>query len=86
MDMGAVEGEVKTIVAGVLNVKFPRITAYADFVVNLEADSLKIMDIIMDIEKKFNITVPSKDVGKIKNLAQTVEYITEAINKQKKLQ
>jgi acyl carrier protein len=84
MDMGVIESGIKKIVAEILGIEFSRVTANADFVANLGADSIHLMDIILGIEKKFEIVIPSEDRGQIRTLAQAFDYIVEAIRKQKK--
>ena len=47
---------------------------------DLGADSLDIVEFIMDLEKEFNITIPDPVAEKIKTVENAVNYVYEKIN------
>lgn len=44
------------------------------------ADSLKIIELIMELEEKFEIEIPDEDGERMKTVGDTVKYILENIN------
>lgn len=70
--------EVKKVVASQLNVADEsKITEDASFVDDLNADSLDLVELVMELEKKFDIKIPQEDQEKIRTVADAVKYIEE---------
>ncbi len=84
MGMGELEWQVKAIISEVLGVKAAKISAGKEFVKDLGADSLDMVDITSGIEKKYGIEIPTADIGRIKNLTQLIDYITPKLDAQHK--
>nr|YP_009509306.1 acyl carrier protein [Gracilaria vermiculophylla]AXI96956.1 acyl carrier protein [Gracilaria vermiculophylla]QXU75161.1 acyl carrier protein [Gracilaria vermiculophylla]WDZ68030.1 acyl carrier protein [Gracilaria vermiculophylla] len=74
--------KVQKIVVNQLGVDKKEVTKDADFV-KLGADSLDTVELVMALEDAFSIKIPDEDAEKIANLSQAVEFIQDAINKQK---
>ena len=72
--------KLKKIVAEVLNVDENEITMDSTFVDDLGADSLDIFQIIMGIEKEFDIEIPQEVAENITSVADAVEQIKNATN------
>ena len=47
----------------------------ASFTNDLGADSLDTVELIMDLEKAFGITIPDEDAEKIKTVADAISYV-----------
>lgn len=73
--MKGVEETVRAIVAGQLNLEPGDINPEDDFVTKLGADSLDIVEVVMEIEDQLNIIVPDADVEKLRSVSAAVEYI-----------
>ena len=70
--------EIKDVVANQLNISDKsKITDTASFVDDLNADSLDLVELIMELEKRYDIKIPQEDQEKIKNVADAAEYIEE---------
>lgn len=69
--------EIKDVVAGQLNIDKSKITDTASFVDDLNADSLDLVELIMELEKRYEIKIPQEDQEKIKNVADAAKYIEE---------
>ena len=67
--------QVKQIVAEKLGVDEAKVTEAAAFVNDLGADSLDVVEFVMEVEKKFNITIPDEDAGKLITVGDAVKYI-----------
>ena len=74
----SVFSELKDIIVEQLAVDPEEVTLEASFVEDLNADSLDLVELIMEIEEKFNIQVPDEVAEKIVTVNDAVEYINEA--------
>ena len=68
---------VKEVTAEQLEVDPEIITPDASFIDDLEADSLDIVELMMELEETFYIEIPDEDAEKISTVADAVEYIKE---------
>lgn len=60
--------QLKEIVAEQLNVDADSITEETSFIDDLGADSLDIMEMVMQMEDTFNISIPTEDAGKLQTV------------------
>ncbi len=67
--------KVKEIVAEKLGVKPEMVTEDKSFVNDLGADSLDVVEFIMEVEKQFDITIPDEDATKLEKVGDAVKYI-----------
>ena len=67
--------QVKKIIVEKLGVKEQDITEEATFVNDLGADSLDVVEFVMEVEKEFNITIPDEDAVKLEKVGDAVKYI-----------
>ena len=72
---------VSEIIADKLGVSESEITEKANFVSDLGADSLDVVELVMEIEKKFDIQIPDHDAETFKTVGDAVEYLSSKINK-----
>jgi acyl carrier protein len=75
MESATVEDRVKDIVAELLGVDKANINRSSHFRNDLEADSLDLVELIMEFEKEFGGEIDDEDVQKIETVGQAVEYI-----------
>jgi acyl carrier protein len=66
---------VKEVIVDQLGVDEEIIKMDATFVEDLSADSLDIVELIMDIEDKFEIEIPDSDAEKMVTVSDVVDYI-----------
>ena len=66
---------VKEVIAEQLNKKAENIKEDSEFIKDLKADSLDLVEIIMSLEEKFNIQIPDKEAEQILSVAKAVDYI-----------
>jgi acyl carrier protein len=67
--------KVKEIVSDKLDVDAADIQEDKDFVEDLKADSLAIVEVVLALEEEFEIEIPDEDTEKIKTVADAIEYI-----------
>ena len=69
--------QVKKIVADKLGVSEDKVTETAAFVNDLGADSLDVVEFVMEVEKEFDITIPDEAAAKLVTVGDAVKYIEE---------
>ena len=67
--------KVKKIVIEKLGVSEAKVTEEASFVNDLGADSLDVVEFVMEVEKEFNITIPDEEAAKLATVGDAVKYI-----------
>ncbi|MGD8317239.1 MAG: acyl carrier protein [Myxococcales bacterium] len=67
--------KVKEIVSDKLDVDRGEIEEDKDFVQDLKADSLAIVEVVLALEEQFEIEIPDEDTEKIKTVRDAIEYI-----------
>jgi acyl carrier protein len=73
----AVEDKVVGIVSEQLGVPKEEITRESSFVDDLKADSLDVVELVMEFEDEFDITIPDDDYEKIRTVGDAIDYIQE---------
>ena len=75
--MSEIESKVKEIIADKLGVDEADVKPEASFTNDLGADSLDTVELIMEFEKSFNITIPADQAEKIATVGDAIAYIEE---------
>ncbi len=78
--MSEIASRVKAIIADKLNVDENEVTETAEFTKDLGADSLDTVELIMEFEKEFGITIPDDKAEGITTVKDAIEYIEVAKN------
>ena len=73
--MSEISSKVTEIIVDKLGVKESEVTPEASFTEQLGADSLDTVELIMELEKEFDIQIPDEDAEKIKTVGDAVAYI-----------
>ena len=69
--------KLKNIIMEQLDVEEENIKEEATFVDDLDADSLDIVELIMNIEEEFEMEIPDADTEKIVTVGDVVKYIKD---------
>jgi acyl carrier protein len=69
-------GRVKEILVEQLGVDEDQVTEEASFQGDLDADSLDLVELIMELEDQFGLKISDEDAQKIETVGQAVEYVT----------
>jgi acyl carrier protein len=69
--------QVKKIIIDLLGVEPEKVTPDADFRQDLGADSLDLVELIMEFEERFGGTISDEDAQRIKTVGQVVDYIEQ---------
>jgi acyl carrier protein len=75
--MSDVASKVKKIIVEKLGVDESEVTAEASFTGDLGADSLDTVELIMEFEKEFNVSIPDDQAENIQTVGQAVSYLEE---------
>ncbi len=75
--MSDINTRVKSIIVDKLGVDESEVVSEASFTNDLGADSLDTVELIMEFEKEFNITIPDDEAEKIGTVADAITYIEE---------
>ena len=67
--------KVKNIVVDKLGVEESRVVPEANFLDDLGADSLDIVELIMEFEEEFDIEIPDEDAETITTVGAALDYI-----------
>ena len=71
--------KVKDIIEKELGVEREKLTGEASFIEDLGADSLDIVELVMEFEKEFNIDIPDEDAEKLRTVGDATKYLNEKI-------
>ncbi len=77
--MSNIETKVKKIIVDKLGVNEEEITHEASFTNDLGADSLDTVELIMEFEKTFDISIPDEKAENILTVGQAVEYLQSQV-------
>ncbi len=70
-----VEAKIRAIIADKLGVEESEIVREASFTEDLGADSLDTVELIMEFEKEFNISIPDEDADQIATVSNAIAYV-----------
>jgi len=73
--MADITSKVKEIIVDKLGVDEAEVTPEASFTKDLGADSLDTVELIMEFEKAFSISIPDEDAEKISTVGDAISYI-----------
>jgi acyl carrier protein len=77
--MSEIAQKVKSIIIDKLGVEDSEVTPEASFTNDLGADSLDTVELIMEFEKEFNISIPDDQAENISTVGQAVAYLEENV-------
>jgi acyl carrier protein len=73
--MSSIREKVYEIIERKLSVNPEQITPEASFTDDLGADSLDTVELVMDLEEVFNITIPEEDQEKLRTVQDAIDYL-----------
>jgi acyl carrier protein len=75
--MSDIRSKVVSIIVDKLGVEESEVTNEASFTNDLGADSLDTVELIMEFEKEFNLSIPDEEAEKIETVGDAVKYIED---------
>jgi acyl carrier protein len=79
--MAEIIEKVQAIIAEKLSVDAAEVTPDKSFTNDLGADSLDTVELIMEFEKEFGISIPDEEAEKIATVGDAIKFIEEAQKK-----
>ncbi len=73
--MSEIASKVQKIIVDKLGVEKSEVTPTASFTNDLGADSLDTVELIMEFEKEFGISIPDDQAEKIQTVGDAISYI-----------
>lgn len=74
-----IEDKVFQIVSEQMGVDRKEISRETSFVNDLNADSLDTVELVMELEDEFNLTIPDEQAEKLKTVGEAVEHLTKQL-------
>ena len=75
----SVEERVIEIVSEQMGVSKDQVTRETSFINDLGADSLDTVELVMEFEEEFDITIPDEEAEKIQTVGQAIDHIEKAV-------
>jgi len=75
--MSDIREKVKKVIVDQLSVNPEEITDDASFIEDLGADSLDIVELVMEFEEQFGIDIPDEEAEKITTVGQAIKFIED---------
>jgi acyl carrier protein len=76
-----IEDKVFSIVSEQMAINKAEITRETSFINDLNADSLDIVELVMEFEDNFDMSIPDEEAEKIKTVGQAIDYIANTQTK-----
>jgi len=73
--LATIEERVAEIVSEQMGVDKAQVTRETSFVNDLGADSLDTVELVMEFEDEFDISIPDEDAEKIQTVGQAIDYV-----------
>ena len=71
--------KIKSVVVDKLGVKPEQVTDDANFIDDLGADSLDLVELVIALEDEFDVEIPDEDAEKLKTVKTVLEYVQSKI-------
>jgi acyl carrier protein len=79
-DASEIEAKVKKIVAEQMGVSESEISRETSFVNDLNADSLDTVELVMEFEDEFEMSIPDEEAEKIQTVGMAIDFIVQHLN------
>ncbi|HUT28841.1 MAG TPA: acyl carrier protein [Sedimentisphaerales bacterium] len=83
VDVQEVENKVIEIISEQMGVDKSEITRETSFINDLNADSLDTVELVMEFEDEFDMSIPDEEAEKIQTVGAAIDYIVNAMHAKK---
>ena len=79
IDVGVIESRVIEIVSEQMGVDKSEVTRETSFINDLNADSLDTVELVMEFEDEFDMSIPDEEAEKIQTVGAAIDYIVNIV-------
>jgi acyl carrier protein len=79
IDAGVIETKVIEIVSEQMGVDKSEVTRETSFINDLNADSLDTVELVMEFEDEFDMSIPDEEAEKIQTVGAAIDYIVNIV-------
>ncbi len=83
LDIKAIENRVIEIISEQMGVDKSEITRETSFINDLNADSLDTVELVMEFEDEFDMSIPDEEAEKIQTVGAAIDYIAKIARSKK---
>jgi acyl carrier protein len=83
VDVQAIEKKVIDIISEQMGVDKAEITRETSFINDLNADSLDTVELVMEFEDEFDMSIPDEEAEKIQTVGAAIDYIVKVAQTKK---
>ena len=80
MDIKEIEGKVIDIICEQMGADKAEVTRETSFINDLNADSLDTVELVMEFEDEFDMSIPDEEAEKIQTVGAAIDYIAKVIS------
>lgn len=82
VDISVIEAKVIEIVSEQMGVDKSEVSRETSFINDLNADSLDTVELVMEFEDEFDMSIPDEEAEKIQTVGAAIDYIAEIVKNQ----
>jgi acyl carrier protein len=86
LDIKAIEDKVIDIISEQMGADKSEITRQTSFVNDLNADSLDTVELVMEFEDEFDMSIPDEEAEKIQTVGAAIDYVAKVVKEKKQAQ
>ena len=79
IDVAGIEAKVTEIVSEQMGVDKGEIARETSFINDLNADSLDTVELVMEFEDEFDMSIPDEEAEKIQTVGAAIDYISKVL-------
>jgi acyl carrier protein len=83
VDIKAIEEKVIDIISEQMGADKAEITRETSFVNDLNADSLDTVELVMEFEDEFDMSIPDEEAEKIQTVGAAIDYVARIVKEKK---
>jgi len=80
VNVQAIENKVIDIISEQMGADKSEITRETSFINDLNADSLDTVELVMEFEDEFDMSIPDEEAEKIQTVGAAIDYIVNAVH------
>ena len=84
LDIKAIEEKVIDIISEQMGADKSEITRETSFINDLNADSLDTVELVMEFEDEFDMSIPDEEAEKIQTVGAAIDYVAKVVQEKKK--